>query len=504
MLRLTRRGEVAELRDLTADEDLALRRAFGRYGRVEDRTVGAAVVRRHQHSGAGRWFLCDCLGDVPRPPALVPVTEDHIRRHVEAPWPAHDPACDFYRDLAEQRSICGSYARVAPRKPIPLVTSYKVPEHTKPTVTGRSRDRHRGRLATLLMTLLEQAGLTRIGPGQPLPPIADQYRALRTAGREIELEEGVALASFLCTYLPALPELVAKIARTPPERFRRSHRPHGLLVTMAAEAAVGQIRPLRGDPIPVRGEIAIFGERDRHGQEAAGDRRARSPYLAACVVGRAGPEEPVEVLKAYLHPCASQGHLMPVDSNLERQTLAQLLSLQDWLGKSRKVRVTLDKPVFDLGWSSAPAPVQAAGGVPVEAEALLTRIGDVHRASLTTLRELGIKHRPGCDEEARDPCVPNFILWAEADYAIQHGVVIVETMGFADEVYRDRKHRTHELMSRTLGGAPIVQHDFWSPTSTVQGQRDRQFWLGARWTVTGPEPAGSGGRWELEKRKGGI
>ena len=176
----------------------------------------------------------------------------------------------------------------APRKPIPLVTRYKSAEHTKAAVTGRSRDRYRGRLATLLMMLLEKAGLTRIGPGQPLPSIADQYRALRTAAREIELEEDVILASFLCTYLPALPELVAKIARTPPEHFRRSHRPHGLLVTMAAE---GQIRSLRGDPIPVRGEIAIFGQRDGHNQEPVGDRRARSPYLAACVVGRAAPDE---------------------------------------------------------------------------------------------------------------------------------------------------------------------------------------------------------------------
>lgn len=487
MLRLTRRGEVADVRELGADEDLALRRAFGRYGSPEERATGAGVVRRYQHSGAGRWFLCDCLGNVLRPPALIPVTEDHIRRHTEAPWPAHDPACDFYRDQAEQRLICGSYTRPAPRKPIPLVTRYKSAEHTTAAVTGRSRDHYRGRLATLLMMVLEKAGLTRIGPGQPLPPIADQYRALRVAAREIELEEDVILASFLCTYLPALPELMAKIARTPPERFRRSHRPHGLLVTMVAEAAEGHIRPLRGNPIPVRGEIAIFGERDGHGQGSAGDRRARSPYLAACVVGQAAPDEPVEVLKTYLHPCSSQGHLMPVDSNLERQTLALLLSLQDWLGKCRKVLVTIDKPVFDLGWSSAPAPAQAIGGAPVEAAALLTRIGDAHRASLTTLHELGIKHRLEGDEEARDPCVPDFVLWAEADHAIQHGVVIVETMGFADDSYRERKHRTHGLMSRILGGAPVVAHDFWSPAGVAQGQRDRQFWLDARWTVTGPK-----------------
>ena len=158
-----------------------------------------------------------------------------------------------------------------------MITRHKGSEHTKAAVTGRSRDRYRGRLATLLMMLLEKAGLTRIGPGQSVPPIADQYRALRTAAREIELEEDVILASFLCTYLPALPELMAKIARTPPERFRRSHRPHGLLLSIVVEAAEGQIRPLRGDPIPVRGDMVIFGEALGSGQGSAGDRRARSP-----------------------------------------------------------------------------------------------------------------------------------------------------------------------------------------------------------------------------------
>lgn len=180
---------------------------------------------------------------------------------------------------------------------------------------------------------------------------------------------------------------------------------------------------------------------------------------------------------------------MPVDSNLERQTLALLLTLQDWLGKRRKVRVTIDKPVFDLGWSSAPEPVAVAGAALSSTEAFLARADEVHRASQATLRDLGIKHRPGGDEEARDPCLPDFILWAEADHRIQHRVIVVETMGFADNAYRDRKHRTHELMSRILGKAPVVEHDFWSPTGVAQGQRDRQFWLDARWMVTGPEPA---------------
>ncbi len=75
---------------------------------------------------------------------------------------------------------------------------------------------------------------------------------------------------------------------------------------MAAEAAQAQIRPLRGDPIPQRGEIAIFGERDGHGQEPAGDRRVGPRYLAVCVMGQAAPGQPVEVLKAYCIP--ERGH----------------------------------------------------------------------------------------------------------------------------------------------------------------------------------------------------
>ena len=63
-------------------------------------------------------------------------------------------------------------------------------------------------------------------------------------------------------------------------------------------------------------------------------------------------------------------------------------------------------------------------------------------------------------------------------------------MGFAHEAYRDRKQRTHGLMSRTLAGAPVLEHDFCFPAGLPQKQRDRDFWLRARWALTGPEPSG--------------
>ena len=88
MLQVSRRGSVQDVSELSRQEDRALRQAFGRFGDPEARAAGAAVVHRYQRAGAGCWLLCDCLGRVDWPPALIPVAEAHIRRHYDPPWPA--------------------------------------------------------------------------------------------------------------------------------------------------------------------------------------------------------------------------------------------------------------------------------------------------------------------------------------------------------------------------------------------------------------------------------
>jgi hypothetical protein len=87
MLKVTQRGSVQCVRELSSQEDHALRWAFGRFAAPEARAGGAIVVARYQRTGAGCWFLCDCLGRVDQPPALIPVSEAHVRRHHEPPWP---------------------------------------------------------------------------------------------------------------------------------------------------------------------------------------------------------------------------------------------------------------------------------------------------------------------------------------------------------------------------------------------------------------------------------
>ncbi len=54
------------------------------------------------------------------------------------------------------------------------------------------------------------------------------------------------------------------------------------------------------------------------------------------------------MLRGYLHPCASATWLLPVDSNYERNTLRQQLSIGRWLATKRQTSMTIDKPVFDL------------------------------------------------------------------------------------------------------------------------------------------------------------
>jgi hypothetical protein len=52
--------------------------------------------------------------------------------------------------------------------------------------------------------------------------------------------------------------------------------------------------------------------------------------------------------KLYAHPIASVDHWMLLDSNLERQTLADLRSVTAWLESAKAITVSIEKPLF--GW----------------------------------------------------------------------------------------------------------------------------------------------------------
>ncbi len=111
-------------------------------------------------------------------------------------------------------------------------------------------------------------------------------RVARAAARSVEIDADVPLTGFLCTSPGRLGELVARIETAAEWRFAGT-RPHGVLIFRAAAVGGGALRPIAGEIIPVRGRLAVFGERAEDGRETQAERSARAPYLVACVVGRA-------------------------------------------------------------------------------------------------------------------------------------------------------------------------------------------------------------------------
>ena len=242
-------------------------------------------------------------------------------------------------------------------------------------------------------------------------------------------------SQFFLSYPPALPEFIQQIAEAPVAAFERTGRPHGVLVGVAAAVAAGLVQPVKGEPFAVAGAISIFGESDGHA--ARPEQGVRAPYLFVAVVGRPEPDHPVEVLRAYLHPCMTATWLLPVDSDHERATVRRLVSLQRFMREKDAVAITIEKKLFDL---MAPA-ATPEGGV----------------------------------AEPHEPVIPDFVVSASSGRS-----VVVETMGFDLPAYRERKARLHSAMSQARGGAPVLQHEFCGPASVQQIERDRMFWRECR------------------------
>jgi hypothetical protein len=94
-----------------------------------------------------------------------------------------------------------------------------------------------------------------------------------------------------------------------------------------------------------------------------------------------------------------------MDSDLERKSFAKLVQLQNWIQVKAGIAVSVRKPGFDV---SPVLEVQTARSV---------------------------SGPPG-------PIIPDFLLEAEAVPVGGAKTIIVETMGYADTVYRQRKIRT--------------------------------------------------------------
>ncbi len=430
MLRIALKREIEGAITLDPDEDHILRVAFGQYGgSAQARADAMPIIRRLQTTDRGYWVLCDCRPAQSKPPALVPVLETFLRRHVTEDWPQHAQACEFFREPAEQSEISRSYQPLA-KSQVRLVRSFEVAAAASPArLEIALTARRRPQLARLLVRLLTEAGLQKVEPGFKPAPIPEQMKAIWPVARDISLDQSVRMADAMCMSLAKLPALMQQIATTPDEKYRHT-RPHGVLLVRIQSMQTGLLRTLNGEELPVTGRLALFGDRPEDEPGAGVD--ARSPYLGLCIVARPAPGEAVQIVAAYVHPCASLDRMMLVDSDAERQTLNMLKKFQYALLKKTGAVVTIEKPMDSI------APEQGPEGVPLP------------------------------------PIIPDFIVTAR-ERGGQERRVVIETMGYSDQGYRERKARLHPEMQRAADAGAVINHDFHEPGHWQQEWRDNRF-----------------------------
>jgi hypothetical protein len=418
-----------------------LRAAFGCYGgTAAARADAIPIVRRLQSTDRGFWILCDCRPAAEKPPALVPASETHLRRHVTDNWPQHAQSCEFFREPVEQAEISASY-RPLPKPQVRLLRSFDVssaaPLERREASTPANR---RPQLGRLLVRLLSEGGLQRVEAGGFTPqPIPEQLKSIWGVARTISIDRHVRMADAFCMSMAKLPGLMDQIARTPAESYRYT-RPHGLLMIRVREVQSGKLNALNGEELSVVGRLAVLGERP---EDEPGPDDARSPYVTLCIVTRPTPIDPVQIVSAYVHPCASPQRVMLVDSDCERQTLALLLQFQRQTARRHQAAVIIEKPMESMASetddSGAPCP----------------------------------------------PLIPDFIVTARHRDGTERRV-IVETMGYADEGYRERKLRLHPEMQRAAGASAVIEHDFQLPGHWPQDWRDNRL-RRALWQMLGPQ-----------------
>lgn len=429
-------------REVGADEQDAIINAFGSTGGTAvNRQAAVPYVANRQNRE--HWYFCGCLPANQRPPALYPRAHNHLVRRLGNGWPQHNESCPFFLEPAEHRRTLKSQIRPRDGYQFRLVRAFRRANNLEPRAVRRASPRERrDSLATILFDVMTRAGLQKIAPQHGRPSIAEQYRSIKRAADEIFVDDEIALRRVIKTSPGYLDELLETLNGNLLE-WSRSSRPHGILIFPATGAAGGFIR-WAGGQLEVNGVIKIFGEKPPEDPEMAADRF----YMAAALVAQPAPEEEFTVIRAYLHPCLGDGDFMLVDSDYERQTIALMMDLQIALSADEGVNFEIEKPLFDVGNDEEYADAAEAAGID-----------------------------GGEEIRTREILIPDFILRSED--APGHRAIIVETMGFSDPMYRERKARIHPLMAQFVANAPVVEHDFHEPRCP-QPERNQFFLEGLR------------------------
>lgn len=401
------------IRILDDDEATAIGNVSGRRvsaGR-EQHDLAEKVLREMRQLEA--WLQCDCVpGDSPAMNSAR-LMQDTGTLFLAGFNHEHARDCAMYRTFSGDAGATGAGTRKNAGSQRISYRSFLPPDDAdirirspgKPVAAADDRTRRirRSRIARLLLTLIEDAGLNRLATLHPLPAkgVMESVNALRTVAENTEFIRGRRLSEIV-RFSPAMSEngrekLMQDLER-PDTRWPAGKTRMFFQIFMSDQVTRDEVLfRWPGGELPFRPErgVSINGE----AQEGA-----RPPYWVILAFRR-GMDGTVVCSEGYAHALFRRGCPVPVDSGLERTTLGSLSEVAGWLAKKPGPPVlSLKKPLFDIG-------------INVDGE--------------------------------KGFVLPDFIVIAAMPGGKQH-TVVVETMGYTDDDYCERKAEQHKGM-RQLG-----------------------------------------------------
>lgn len=385
----------------------ALVRWYTGHGDHRDEETGVVLIQ--QARIGERWIACDCLGTDAAPPLMTPAYLSeaetfYLRRLTGNGRPEHRLDCPFFHE----QTAPGHITKRDPSHPVDRPDGYFSVLHSapvrlsqQPEDSGGGRERHAyiPRLARLLWRLLDLSGRNRAElPDDSKHSIASEFAAIQNVAERIEVAPRIELGRTLWTHGAAFQNrrVYAGLRALAPT-WPRGHAPQAFLLLFAHEVHGHAVHASGCDPIEVATPVQ---HPSVHGTAIAG------PYLVLIVIGELPQAKGYAPLRAYAQPVYSGQRFVPVDSDLERSTLRDLLRIQHRLDE-RGFDSTVVKPLFDIQ----------------------TPIGN---------------------------CRPDFIVEACSRVTGESRAAVVESMGFDVEAYHAAKAITHPRMAHI---APVIDVD---------------------------------------------
>lgn len=396
---------------LSEDEETAIKNFSGlkQVRSAQERALAEHVILEMREQEL--WLQCSCIsGDTPALNSANLMSETQTL-FLSGFGHSHDPCCPMHRVFQGDKDATSSGARKTAgskrlnyRDFLPTdesETTIKAPGNSVNAGGDRTRRKRRPRLARLLMTLIDDAALNTFSPISPLPNQAARtwLDALAASADAQEFIRGRRLSEIVrfqpamgeAAQLKLMQDLERPDAYWPAGKARVFYKIF-MSDLVSREDVTFSWKGGKRKFVPERG-ISINGE----SQEGV-----RPPYWVILAFRRSAGGSLI-CSEGYAHALFRRNCPVPVDSGLERQMLEGIAEVASWL-KGRAGNLTLVKPLFDI--------------------------------------EVDVGGEKGF-------VLPDFLIQAKMPGGREHTVVI-ETMGYTDDEYCERKAEQHKGM-RTLG-----------------------------------------------------